>query len=654
MEQKEQQLPLETSAQPIAQPQKEQPKADAVPATVAKKEKYTPELCASTISKLPAQLQALKDCFAIPFDAFRKAFKNPAEADRVMAKEIDFAAQAMMANPYLIQCATSNPMDLVNALKNVALTGSTLNPVLKQGYLVPFKGKVQFMPSYMGLVDVLMNNGLVKKIEAHCVFEGDDFKVMYGTGGGLSHKPDVWGKHTPETLKGVYYYAVLADGAEMFDTMSKDEVETIKQRSPSVAKGKPSPWDTDYLEMAKKGLALDTLIPTPDGFTTMGEIKVGDKLFNALGEVTTVTSKSEVKQLPCYRVTFQNGDSFVCDHEHRWFVSGTSYRKQGWFVGDTKTLAAVKEMGYPIVAPKIKATRLPEQELPINPYVLGYWLGNGNKYSAVVTCDKKDVEEIASYFSPYYDVSIKYETKNNSAQIRPTSKGVRNPKTSLMCQLAELKENEGKYIPRKYMRASIAQRIELIQGLCDSDGCCHGGTGRCSFGSVKELITRDVAEILCSIGERVVVTSRLAKGFGKEVMYYEVQWRPQINPFKLKRKASKVRPRKLDVRHSIKSIEEVESVPTQCIAVDSFGATEENDLRKSFAIGRGFYITHNTIVRRAFKLIPKNGISESKVKALEAVFDYDEKAEQSWIKEQQAKPKADSWDEEEADYEEVK
>lgn len=55
---------------------------------VAKKEKFTPELCASTINKLPAQLQALKGCFAQPFDAFRKAFK----ADRVMAKEIDFAA----------------------------------------------------------------------------------------------------------------------------------------------------------------------------------------------------------------------------------------------------------------------------------------------------------------------------------------------------------------------------------------------------------------------------------------------------------------------------------------------------------------------------------------------------------------------------------
>lgn len=280
MEQKEQQLPLQEQPQQTAAPQpQEQPTAETT-AAVAKKEKYTPELCASTISKLPAQLQALKGCFAQPFDAFRKAFKDPAEADRIMAKEIDFAAQAMMANPYLIQCATSNPLDLVNALKNVALTGSTLNPTLKQGYLVPFKGKIQFMPSYMGLIDVLMNNGLVKKIEAHCVFEGDDFKVMYGTGGGLSHKPDVWGKHTPETLHGVYYYAVLADGAEMFDTMSKEEVETLKQRSPSVAKGKSSPWDTDYLEMAKKSILRRAFKMIPKNGISEDKVKALEAVFD--------------------------------------------------------------------------------------------------------------------------------------------------------------------------------------------------------------------------------------------------------------------------------------------------------------------------------------------------------------------------------------
>lgn len=239
------QLPQEQAA-----PQTEQPKAEAQSTAVAKKEKYTPELCASAISKLPAQLQGIKNCFAQPFDSFRNAFKDPKEADRVMAKEIEFAAQAMLANNYLIKCATANPISLVNALKNVALTRSTLNPVLKQGYLVPFGGAITFMPSYMGLVDVLLNNGLVKKIEAHCVFEGDKFEIKHGSGGYLNHIPDPWGSRDKSRLKGAYYYAVMTDGTELFDTIPVDEIEKIRKRAPSAKSS--SPWDTDYEQMCVK------------------------------------------------------------------------------------------------------------------------------------------------------------------------------------------------------------------------------------------------------------------------------------------------------------------------------------------------------------------------------------------------------------------
>lgn len=232
-----------------------QPQQTAAPAQVpAPPKKYTPELCADTIRKLPAPLVKLQTAFARPFDAFRKAFADPATADRIMAKEIDFAAQAMMANPYLIECAAQHPDDLVNALKNVALTGSTLNPVLKQGYLVPFKGKISFMPSYMGLVDVLNRSGLVRKIEAHPVFDGDEFSVTYGTSEQLIHKPNPWGTRDKDHLKGCYYYIELADGTTMWDTMSAAEIEDVRRRSPSVTKGKASPWDTDYIEMAKKTL----------------------------------------------------------------------------------------------------------------------------------------------------------------------------------------------------------------------------------------------------------------------------------------------------------------------------------------------------------------------------------------------------------------
>lgn len=646
-------MSTETTSAPEVQQEQPQQKVESATTAVVKKEKFSPELCASAINKLPAQLQGLKNYFAQPFDSFRNAFKDPKEADRVMAKEIEFASQAMMANNYLIKVATANPLSLVNALKNVALTHFSLNPILKQGYLVPFANAITFMPSYMGLVDLLISTGLVKKIESHPVFEGEEFEIKFGTDSGIFHKPNPWGKREKENLVGVYYYIVLIDGSEMFDTLNKEEIEKIRKRAPSAKS--TSPWDTDYVEMAKKGLALDTLIPTPDGFTTMGEIKVGDKVFNALGEVTTVTSKSEVKHLPCYRVTFQNGDSFICDHEHRWFAKGTShYGVSEWRVLETKDLAAVKHLGYPITMPKAKPCILPTAELPIPPYVLGYWLGNGCKSSAKATCDKKDADEIASFIAPYYNVERKDEAKSNASNLLITSKGVRNPKTSLHSQLRGINEHEGKYIPQAYLRASIAQRIELVQGMCDSDGCIHGQRGRCQWGSVNKKMAEDFYELISSLGERAVFISKLAKGYRKEVVYYEVSWQPaNFTPVKLARKVAKCKCRQLNVRNSIKSIEKIDSVPTQCIAVDSFGEEDEASLRKSYLIGRGFYVTHNTAVRRAFKMIPKKGISDDKLKTLEVAFDYDEKVEKNWIAEQKLTPKKDTFDEEEVDFEEL-
>ena len=243
----------ETNPQLDLQEQKEQPKEQATPTTaVAKKEKFTPELCAATISKLPAQLQALKGCFAQPFDAFRKAFKDPAEADRIMAREIDFAAQAMMKNTYLIQVATKNPMSLVNAIKNVAASHTTLSPAMKLAYLVPLGGEIVFWPSYMALIDAIMRTGAVKKIEARCVYDGDTFEIRQGTGGYLKHIPDCWGKRAKDAIKGAYYFAVLTSGEEMFDTMSVEEIEVIRKRAPSAKSS--SPWDTDYAEMCAKTL----------------------------------------------------------------------------------------------------------------------------------------------------------------------------------------------------------------------------------------------------------------------------------------------------------------------------------------------------------------------------------------------------------------
>lgn len=97
----------------------------------------------------------------------------------------------------------------------------------------------------------------------------------------------------------------------------------------------------------------------------------------------------------------------------------------------------------------------------------------------------------------------------------------------------------------------------------------------------------------------------MANGFGKTVECFEVEWLPRtFCPFRLKRKADKFKGRKVVTNNVIKSITLIDSVPTQCIAVDSGDSMADNDFRKSFLITKSFIPTHNTVVRQLLKWGP--------------------------------------------------
>ena len=194
----------------------------------------------------PQQLSGLEKCFISP----KQAFLAAGGTEQQFAREVNFAMQAMLNNTYLIDCAKAYPDHLIEAIKNVSLTGLSLNPELKLGYLVPYKGKVKFQASYMGKVDILIRTGVVKDIYADLVYTNDKFIMTKGTGGKLTHEPDVFGERGD--LMGGYYYAILTSGAEKYDAMPKSRIEEIKSRSEAVKKGKQSPWDTDFEEMARK------------------------------------------------------------------------------------------------------------------------------------------------------------------------------------------------------------------------------------------------------------------------------------------------------------------------------------------------------------------------------------------------------------------
>lgn len=103
-----------------------------------------------------------------------------------------------------------------------------------------------------------------------------------------------------------------------------------------------------YLELGRKNgkaLSINTKIPTPNGYTTMGDLKVGDEVFDKDGNITKVTFATPIMyNHKCYEVTFSDGEKIIADEEHNWLVD--RWHKNNFHVETTKEII---DKGYDVV-----------------------------------------------------------------------------------------------------------------------------------------------------------------------------------------------------------------------------------------------------------------------------------------------------------------
>lgn len=327
-----------------------------------------------------------------------------------------------------------------------------------------------------------------------------------------------------------------------------------------------------------KGLALDTPLPTPTGWTTMSDLAVGDELLASDGTPCAVVGKSAVKNIDCYRITFDDGTQVVCDHEHLWLVNGEVLPTTA--IRDTLKRHGQNWRAVLNAAP----VELPEAELPIHPYVLGLWLGDG-KHTSGEMC-KPDAWVWAKIQELGYEIGL--DLTSGERCRTHTIKGIRG-------HLGALGLLRNKHIPQRYLRASKAQRLHLLQGLFDSDGNANPTRKTAVFSNTNERLSDGVVELLASLGQRPHKSVVTAHGFGKTVQAYPVEFRPQlgINPFSLPRKSVRVKPEwgpGNSGRRVITAVDPVPSVPTQCVSVDSKDHT--------YLCTEKFLVTHNTGKRK--------------------------------------------------------
>ncbi|MEV4575256.1 replicative DNA helicase [Nonomuraea jabiensis] len=577
--------------------------------------------------------------------------------------------------------------------------------------------------------------------------------VSFGYGGQNEEVDDLVDRAQAEIYK-VTERRTSEDYAPLADIMpgALDELEAIGSRGGQMV-GVPTGFqDLDQLTNGLhpgqmivvaarpaigKALALDTPLPTPTGWTTMGEVQVGDELMGADGRPTRVVAATEVMHdRPCYEVEFSDGTVIIADAQHQWRTSTRAARKarqagQSFYwspeairrvreafeaaqadpdrpvthrqavetVGeefshvlrvvakDVATLGKVPAVAggpegrgrvrptvaYPaatlfgclyerVVTPKnaaavarhkdivtteeIAATlrcsssdgrpnhavavcapfALEEADLPLSPYLLGVWLGDG--HSACARFSTVDPEIIASLEAEGVRVSragasISYQISlpepaplqsrscivcgtafvPKTSQVRtcgrscggrarfvsapvgrPTCPDCGGPSSGLRrCQachdtqgsvqgiLRALGVLNDKHIPAGYLRASERQRRDLLAGLLDTDGYVNSH-GQVQFAVTNRRLAHDVYELILSLGYKATMRTKPVKGRTEESSTcYMINFTPSDPVFRLSRKAERqVRAANPATRvRYIVDVRPIDSQPVRCVEVDN-------------------------------------------------------------------------------------
>ena len=357
-----------------------------------------------------------------------------------------------------------------------------------------------------------------------------------------------------------------------------------------------------------KALALDTPIPTPSGWRTMGDLDIGDYVFHESGRPIQIVDATDVMlDRPCYEVIFSDGQRIVADAAHQWVTIDKNGRRRGKRTRKVRTTDEIArsvrvrgEMNHhiPLAAPVEYPHRL---DLPIEPYTLGAWLGDGTTTKAEITCfDEQVLERISG--DGYTIRRTGYGTNlyrlGGTGQTRDPQSGRYARNGSLSSGLRNLGLMDGKFVPRPYLEASIAQRQALLEGLMDTDGFVDDIAGRCEFTSTNEGLADSVVELAASLGFRPVKSEGRATLNGVDKgPKYRVKFTPDRPVFGLDRKVARQRPSdsRFQRFRAIDVVRKIESVPVRCIQVASPDGV--------FLASRSFIPTHNSSLGRLGLLI---------------------------------------------------
>jgi hypothetical protein len=354
---------------------------------------------------------------------------------------------------------------------------------------------------------------------------------------------------------------------------------------------------------AGKALALDTPIPTPAGWRTMGEVRPGDEVFDEQGRRCTVIAATPVMHgRPCYEVEFSDGTVIVADAEHLWRTSTAAARAQRskpprgkpyWLDADVDRV--VSRAAEVQVAPDRLVTtaevladvgdqfrnvlyrlarRLPDAGRSLrSTYRRGgrdvtFWVraysrqllykalaeqvitpaGHGHRRDLdarpVTTAEMAASLRAGGRTNHSIGICGALEYPHRDLPIGAYTLGAwlgdgHCARAGIRSRLRSLGLLEDKHVPETYQRASVEQRRALLAGLLDTNGSCSPN-GAVTFTCTSERLARDVHELVLGLGYQATVRSKQRLGpTAATSTAYSVAFRPHGPVFRLQRKLAR-------------------------------------------------------------------------------------------------------------------
>jgi phosphate starvation-inducible protein PhoH len=342
-----------------------------------------------------------------------------------------------------------------------------------------------------------------------------------------------------------------------------------------------------------KAQPLDSIVYTPDGPISMKDIQIGTKVCTPDGGIANVTNIFPQGEKDVYKIVFSDGSEVESCKEHLWKVWKNDYWK------DSKVLE-LKDFKDDIKSNNkrkynIKLTEpvyFNNQNIDINPYILGCLLGDGHFRKDGIFISSVD-DEIINEFKKMDEYYLTNTSNQNDYRICKKYKEKNKIITFLEKEGLSCKKSYEKFVPQRYIYNSIEIRLDLLRGLMDTDGSISN-KGHIEYSTTSKDLAYNVKEIVESLGGKVKIIERTTNYTYKNVkkqgrLSYRVSFvLDNFNPFKISRKSNLWNKRiKYSPTRTIESINFSRKVECQCIMIDS---------EDHMYLTNNFIQTHNTFI----------------------------------------------------------